>query len=127
MLLHYQFHNLFLLVVNCNRKVLRDMASGGREAERVKLKLEIQVEEVDRHKQMHCVHLSYLFLKSFLCFQVADYDKEGSILRVRGKNILENEYVKVTNKLPSQVYVLHVDSQVQSSVLSLTFCFYNCS
>ncbi|KAL2949984.1 hypothetical protein AAZX31_20G206100 [Glycine max] len=53
------------------RKVLREAASGGREAERVKLKLEIKVQEL------------------------ADYDKEGSILRVRGKNILENEYVKI--------------------------------
>ncbi|KAJ7978239.1 Protein pelota-like [Quillaja saponaria] len=52
------------------RKVLREVASGGRDAERVKLKLEIKVEEI------------------------ADYDKEGSVLRVRGKNILENEYVK---------------------------------
>ena len=27
--------------------------------------------------------------------QVADYDKEGSVLRIRVKNILENEHVKV--------------------------------
>ncbi|KAL6977078.1 CDP-diacylglycerol--glycerol-3-phosphate 3-phosphatidyltransferase [Sarracenia purpurea var. burkii] len=52
------------------RKVLREAASGGRDAERVKLKLEIKVEAVD-------------------------YDKEGSILRIRGKNILENEHVKI--------------------------------
>lgn len=52
------------------RKVLREAASGGRDAERVKLKLEIQVEAVD-------------------------YDKEGSVLRIRGKNILENEHVKI--------------------------------
>ncbi|KAG1363405.1 protein PELOTA 1 [Cocos nucifera] len=52
------------------RKVLREMASGGRDAERVKLKLEIKVESVD-------------------------YDKEGSVLRIRGKNILENEHVKI--------------------------------
>ncbi|XP_042514409.1 protein PELOTA 1 isoform X1 [Macadamia integrifolia] len=52
------------------RKVLREMASGGRDAERVKLKLEIKVGAVD-------------------------YDKEGSVLRIRGKNILENEYVKI--------------------------------
>lgn len=32
----------------CNRKVLREAASGGRDAERVKLKLEIKVEEVWR-------------------------------------------------------------------------------
>ncbi|XP_022144550.1 protein PELOTA 1 [Momordica charantia] len=53
------------------RKVIREMASGGRDAERVKLKLEIKVEEV------------------------ADYDKVGSVLRIRGRNVLENEYVKI--------------------------------
>lgn len=52
------------------RKVLREAASGGRDAERVKLKLEIRVEAVD-------------------------YDKVGSVLRIRGKNILENEHVKI--------------------------------
>uniref|UniRef100_A0A2P2KAW9 Protein pelota homolog n=1 Tax=Rhizophora mucronata TaxID=61149 RepID=A0A2P2KAW9_RHIMU len=52
------------------RKVLREMASGGRDAERVKLKLEVKVE-------------------------ATEYDKEGSVLRIRGKNILENEYVKI--------------------------------
>ncbi|PAN40550.1 hypothetical protein PAHAL_7G324100 [Panicum hallii] len=52
------------------RKVLREVASGGRDAERVKLKLEIVVESVD-------------------------YDKEGSVLRVRGKNITENDHVKI--------------------------------
>ncbi|XP_022718522.1 protein PELOTA 1-like isoform X1 [Durio zibethinus] len=50
------------------RKVLRETA-GGRDAERVTLKLEIKVEAID-------------------------YDKEGSVLRIRGKNILENEHVK---------------------------------
>ncbi|KAL7109088.1 hypothetical protein ACP275_06G153500 [Erythranthe tilingii] len=52
------------------RKVLREAASGGRDAERVKLKLEIKVEAVE-------------------------YDQEGSVLRIRGKNILENEHVKI--------------------------------
>lgn len=52
------------------RKVLREAASGGRDAERVKLKLEVKVENVE-------------------------YDKEGSALRIRGKNILENEHVKI--------------------------------
>ncbi|KAL8110909.1 protein PELOTA 1-like [Apium graveolens] len=52
------------------RKVLREAASGGRDAERVKLKLEIKVEAVD-------------------------YDKEGSVLRIRGKTIMENEHVKI--------------------------------
>lgn len=35
---------IFIYLVN--RKVLREAASGGRDAERVKLKLEIMVEEV---------------------------------------------------------------------------------
>ncbi|KAJ4839345.1 CDP-diacylglycerol--glycerol-3-phosphate 3-phosphatidyltransferase [Turnera subulata] len=52
------------------RKVIREAASGGREAERVKLKLEIKVEGID-------------------------YEKVGSVLRIRGKNILENEHVKI--------------------------------
>ncbi|RZC88981.1 hypothetical protein C5167_030676 [Papaver somniferum] len=52
------------------RKVIRDNATGGRDSERMKLKLEIRVETVD-------------------------YDKEGSVLRIRGKNILENEHVKI--------------------------------
>lgn len=52
------------------RKVLRETSSGGREAERITLKLEVRVESVD-------------------------YDKEGSVLRIRGKNILENEHVKM--------------------------------
>ncbi|XP_047319502.1 protein PELOTA 1 [Impatiens glandulifera] len=52
------------------RKIQREVASGGRDSERVKLKLEIKVESVD-------------------------YDKEGSVLRLRGKNILENEHVKI--------------------------------
>nr|VDD49949.1 unnamed protein product [Brassica oleracea] len=42
---------------------------GGRDSERVRLKLEVHVEEVD-------------------------YDKDASVLRIRGKNILENEHVK---------------------------------
>ncbi|XP_030967806.1 protein PELOTA 1-like isoform X1 [Quercus lobata] len=53
------------------RKVLRQAATGGRDAERMKLKLEIKVEEV------------------------ADYDSVGSVLRIRGKNVLENEHVKI--------------------------------
>eukprot|EP00262_Sarcandra_glabra_P004307 TRINITY_DN1525_c0_g3_i1.p1 TRINITY_DN1525_c0_g3~~TRINITY_DN1525_c0_g3_i1.p1 ORF type:complete len:379 (-),score=71.43 TRINITY_DN1525_c0_g3_i1:218-1354(-) len=63
------------------RKVLREMASGGRDAERVKLKLEIKVEAVE-------------------------YDKVGSVLRVRGKNILENEYVKI-----GQFHTLEIEQQ----------------
>ncbi|XP_071691101.1 protein PELOTA 1-like [Rutidosis leptorrhynchoides] len=52
------------------RKVLREAASGSREAERVKLELEIKVVNVE-------------------------YDKEGSVLRIHGKNTKENEHVKV--------------------------------
>ncbi|PKA61741.1 hypothetical protein AXF42_Ash008571 [Apostasia shenzhenica] len=63
------------------RKVLRESASGGRDAERVKLKLEIKVEAVD-------------------------YDKEGSVLRIRGKNIMENEHVKI-----GQFHTLEVEPQ----------------
>lgn len=57
------------------RKVLRESSSkrGGRDttAERVKLKLEIKVEEV------------------------ADYDNVGSVLRIRGTNITPNEHVRL--------------------------------
>ncbi|KAG5414155.1 hypothetical protein IGI04_001722 [Brassica rapa subsp. trilocularis] len=52
------------------RKVQREVPGGGRDSERVRLKLEVQVEEVD-------------------------YDKDASVLRIRGKNILENEHVKI--------------------------------
>ncbi|XP_078175553.1 protein PELOTA 1-like isoform X1 [Carex rostrata] len=52
------------------RKVVRDMGSGGRDAERVRMMLEIRVEAVD-------------------------YYKEGSVLRVRGKNFTQNEHVKI--------------------------------
>ncbi|KAK9200593.1 hypothetical protein WN944_015791 [Citrus x changshan-huyou] len=52
------------------RKVVRQTKSGGKDAERVKLKLKIKVEALD-------------------------YDKEGSALRISGKNILENEHVKI--------------------------------
>ncbi|XP_027111226.1 protein PELOTA 1 [Coffea eugenioides] len=52
------------------RKVLRETASGERDSERVKLRLEVKVETME-------------------------YDKEGSALRIRGKNVLENEYVKI--------------------------------
>jgi protein pelota len=52
------------------RKVMRQTASGGGEAERVRLKLEVEVETLE-------------------------YDKVASVLRVRGKNITENEYVRL--------------------------------
>ncbi|XP_031475906.1 protein PELOTA 1 [Nymphaea colorata] len=52
------------------RKVQREVASGGRDSERVRLKLEIQVQDID-------------------------YDNVASVLRLRGKNIMENEHVKI--------------------------------
>ncbi|KAH9305018.1 hypothetical protein KI387_009422 [Taxus chinensis] len=52
------------------RKVQRESSSGDRDVERVKLKLEIEVEAID-------------------------YDNVAAILRVRGKNVSENEHVKI--------------------------------
>lgn len=52
------------------RKVIRETASGNGEAERVRLKLEVEVESVE-------------------------YDKVASVLRVRGKNLLESEHVRL--------------------------------
>ena len=52
------------------RKVMRETASGGGEAERVRLKLEIEVENVE-------------------------YDNVASVLRLRGKNMSENEHVRL--------------------------------
>uniref|UniRef100_A0A453PUW2 eRF1/Pelota-like N-terminal domain-containing protein n=2 Tax=Aegilops tauschii TaxID=37682 RepID=A0A453PUW2_AEGTS len=49
------------------RKITR---SGGRDAERIKLTLEVAVESTD-------------------------YDKDGSVLRVRGKNLSKNEHVQI--------------------------------
>jgi len=44
-------------------------------------------------------HLSTLITECVLCFVMksVDYDKEGSVLRVRGKNITENDHVKVSD------------------------------
>lgn len=44
-------------------------------------------------------HLSILIIECVLCFimKSVDYDKEGSVLRVRGKNITENDHVKVSD------------------------------
>ncbi|XP_020089575.1 protein PELOTA 1 isoform X1 [Ananas comosus] len=62
------------------RKVLREMVSGGRDAERVRMKLEVKVEDVD-------------------------YDKVGSVLRIRGKNLTESEHVKI-----GQFHTLEIES-----------------
>ncbi|KAF8769143.1 hypothetical protein HU200_006639 [Digitaria exilis] len=112
------------LLTNCcsllvSRKVLREVASGGRDAERVKLKLEIVVEviyylsiciiaSVHYFAPVCMVSCSFLVLSNLiylsglvsecvLCFEIksVDYDKEGSVLRVRGKNITENDHVKI--------------------------------
>ncbi|KAI8539470.1 hypothetical protein RHMOL_Rhmol09G0185700 [Rhododendron molle] len=93
------------------RKVLREAASGGRDAERVKLKLEIKVEIVLdffvglRHlvtknllgclayvRNLFPTHIIVIGKKDL---EAMDYDKEGAVLRIRGKNILENEHVKI--------------------------------
>ncbi|KAK1310394.1 hypothetical protein QJS10_CPA08g00257 [Acorus calamus] len=63
------------------RKILRETASGGRDAQRVKLKLEIIIEDIH-------------------------YDKEGSVLRLRGKNMLENDHVKI-----GQFHTLEIELQ----------------
>lgn len=44
-------------------------------------------------------HISGLAIECVFCFGMksVDYDKEGSVLRVRGKNITENEHVKVSD------------------------------
>jgi hypothetical protein len=44
-------------------------------------------------------HLYQLIIECVLCFGMksVDYDKEGSVLRVRGKNITENDHVKVSD------------------------------
>lgn len=39
----------------------------------------------------------YTYFLAFHVSQAADYEKEGSVLRIRGKNILENEHVKVSD------------------------------
>ncbi|KAL4193660.1 hypothetical protein AMTRI_Chr06g177870 [Amborella trichopoda] len=52
------------------RKVQKDVGSGKRNVCRMKFKIEVEVEGVD-------------------------YDSVGSVLRVRGKNIIENEHVKI--------------------------------
>ncbi|KAJ3681205.1 hypothetical protein LUZ60_015694 [Juncus effusus] len=63
------------------RKVLRDTASGSRDSERMKLNLEIKVEAVE-------------------------YDNEGSVLRIRGKNLTVNDYVKI-----GQYHTLEIEPQ----------------
>nr|GLL27861.1 protein PELOTA 1 [Ipomoea trifida] len=90
------------------RKVLREDASGGREAERLKLKLQIKVEV--NPTLWHMPRWSFLQKGSNLLYEFSfmpyinsckiflkavEYDKEDSALRIRGKNVLENEHVKI--------------------------------
>ncbi|KAI3834360.1 hypothetical protein MKX03_030167 [Papaver bracteatum] len=55
---------------NTVRKVTRNDSSGGRESERMKLMLSVKVDDVE-------------------------YEKEGSLLRIRGRNVSKNEFVKI--------------------------------
>lgn len=54
-------------------------------------------------------------------FQVADYDTSGSVLRIRGKNILENEHVKVITSSSWLLYLLmyNSNSRVMLVIISL--------
>ncbi|XP_056851555.1 protein PELOTA 1 isoform X2 [Raphanus sativus] len=83
------------------RKVQREVPGGGRDSERVRLKLEVQVEEVD-------------------------YDKDASVLRIRGKNILENEHVKIGafHTLELDLKRPFVLRKVNLLFLIVLFCFY---
>ncbi|BBM98230.1 protein pelota [Marchantia polymorpha subsp. ruderalis] len=63
------------------RKVNRETSSGGNEAERVRLKLEVKVETVE-------------------------YDNVAAVLRVRGKNMAENEHVRL-----GAYHTLEIDQQ----------------
>ena len=55
-------------------------------------------------------HLYRLIIECVLCFRMksVDYDKEGSVLRVRGKNITENDHVKVSNSWLNNTTVLNL-------------------
>ncbi|CAM6104447.1 unnamed protein product [Calypogeia fissa] len=63
------------------RKVNRETSTGGSDAERVRLKLEVAVEAVE-------------------------YDNVAAVLRVRGKNLAENEYVRL-----GAYHTLEIDQQ----------------
>eukprot|EP01018_Ginkgo_biloba_P006367 Gb_14055 [translate_table: standard] len=80
------------------RKVQRELSSGVRDVERVKLKLEIEVEAID-------------------------YDNVGAVLRIRGKNVSENEHVKFeATGLTSVVcaWQLHLWFEVSCKGLTIT-------
>ena len=55
-------------------------------------------------------HLYRLIIECVLSFRMksVDYDKEGSVLRVRGKNITENDHVKVSNSWLNNTTVLNL-------------------
>ncbi|KAH7290902.1 hypothetical protein KP509_30G068600 [Ceratopteris richardii] len=69
------------LAASTIRKVQRETSSGTREAERVHTRLEIEVEAVD-------------------------YDNVANVLRIRGKNVTENEHVKL-----GAYHTLEIDQQ----------------
>lgn len=45
-----------------------------------------------------------------------DYDKDGSVLRIRGKNILENEHVKVDARLNFTLSIFGSEAFVVSQI-----------
>lgn len=63
------------------RKVQRETSSGSKEAERVHTRLEVEIEAID-------------------------YDNVANILRIRGKNVAENEHVKL-----GAYHTLEIDQQ----------------
>lgn len=63
------------------RKVQRETSSGSKEAERVHTRLEVEIEAID-------------------------YDNVANILRIRGKNVTENEHVKL-----GAYHTLEIDQQ----------------
>lgn len=55
-----------------------------------------------------------------------DYDKEGSALRIRGKNILQNEHVKVCteqHRLPvlilCKIYIIICENEINTEKIIL--------
>jgi hypothetical protein len=55
-------------------------------------------------------HLYRLIIECVLCFGMksVDYDTEGSVLRVRGNNITENDHVKVSDSWLNNATVLNL-------------------
>lgn len=70
----WQLYNMLgkgdMVLANTFRKISRETASGAKDSERIKLRLCLEVEEVN-------------------------FDQEGGELRIRGRNTTENEHVKI--------------------------------